>query len=175
MESSQWKVFGGDIVFLGKNRLIWNGKERDSHNSEISLGRTSEELKWAGQRAHLTRRWLKKHGFAPGHVFTEKSFPSQLFSWQPRGSTSPHLHSCPPCQLSSPLTWIPGCGLLISLSASIYDFFTILNLQIISQIRSLLQWLSSSEQNLNLNKSTGSYMSWQSSHISDSIPCYFSP
>ena len=61
IESSQWDLpsersLRGDIVSLGKNGLIWNGKERDSHNSEISLGRTSEELNWAGQRAHLTRR-----------------------------------------------------------------------------------------------------------------------
>lgn len=42
LESSQWNLpressLGGDIVSLGKNRLIWNGKERDSHNLEISL------------------------------------------------------------------------------------------------------------------------------------------
>lgn len=91
----------------------------------------------------------------------------EIFSQSALQLTTKRKHFSPPSQLPSLSTVLTshvdsGLWLPISLSASTRDLFTVLNLQIINQIRSLLQWLSSSGPNLNLNKSTGSYMSSQS-------------
>lgn len=146
----------------GRNNLKWE-RVWPPQFRDFFWSRTGQ-----GKGPAWTERWLSKLGLASGHVFTEKSFLIQLFSWQPRIKEERD-----PALLTT-FSYLPSPTVITSHLASCSDLWTSLSSSTcglllfciyksksdqVTHLLKTFQWLSSSEQK---SKSMRSYMNWHS-------------